>query len=87
MADRLTDAELREIVDTEDWTLPDPRALVVEVVASRARIAELEAASTLQAIYDTYLKHAHGIDADSDWTDFLAWKAEMDESEGVERGA
>lgn len=36
MADRLTDAELREIVDTEDWALVDPRALILEVRELRA---------------------------------------------------
>ncbi|MEV0247930.1 hypothetical protein AB0H76_15160 [Nocardia sp. NPDC050712] len=37
-----TDDQLAEVIATEDWTLVDPRATVTELVAARARIAELE---------------------------------------------
>lgn len=40
--DLLSDEELREIVDTEDYTLADSRGLVTEVIELRARVAELE---------------------------------------------
>ena len=52
MSDRLTDEQLLELIDTEDYALADPRELVAEVLESRMNAAarRIETDAELQAV-------------------------------------
>jgi hypothetical protein len=65
----LPDDLLRGVADNPGtWSKP----MALELIAARARIAELEAESTQQVRYDVWLKCNYGIN-DSVYNEFLEW--------------
>jgi hypothetical protein len=59
----LTDARLRQLRDDEYvCTNANERSMAAELIAARARIAELETEKDLQESYDQWLKHEFGVD-------------------------